>query len=961
MLVARPSISLLVSVTRSWVMFTAAAVLLPALATAAPSITTVSPTSGAVGAAITINGSGFGSSQGSSTVTFNGTTASVTTWSASSIAVAVPTGATTGNVVVRVNSVNSNGKAFTVVGTPAIASLTPSTGAIGAAITIAGSNFGSTQGAGDVKFNGVTATITSWGASSIVATVPAGATTGNVVVRAGGVNSAGSAFTVAATPSITSLTPASGAVGASITIAGQNFGTTQGSGSVKFNGTTATITSWSATGIVAAVPTGATTGNVVIRASGVNSAGAAFTVVPKANISSRSPTSGPVGTVVTLTGTNFGASQGSGTVRFNGTLATPTSWTATSIQVPVPAGATTGNIVVLANGANSNGVGFTVLATPTITSLSPGFGPTGAMVTITGANFGATQGTSRVTFNGADATPCGTCWTTTSIAVAVPDGASTGPVVVRVNSVSSSGVSFTVLPTPFIASLSRVSGGVGAPIMVSGASFGTSQGSSTLSFNGTPAPVCPTCWSDSTITTTVPNGASNGPVLVTVNGVQSNAVNFTLASLASLEIFPDTVTLSPSETSQLSIYGHYNDDSVLDLSTAATWTSSDGSIATVSSAGLVTGAEFGRTAVTASVGSVDSSIPITVRVSSFVPTDNLSTPRHSHTATRLTNGKVLIAGGGQAGSGALASAELYDPTTATFVPAGSLGLPRLEHTATRLGDGRVLMAGGYNNNGSLRVAEIYDPVTNSFTSTGSFTVTRYNHSATLLGNGKVLIASSGTAEIYDPALGTFVPTGSLITSRTNHTATLLASGKVLMAGGSDANGAPVSTAELYDPATGTFTATGALISGRMEHTAVVLDDGRVLLTGGQNDFNLSSTAVLASGEIYDPVSGTFSASDALTFGRTGHVAVRLLNGVVLIAGGYGWKDGSCCPSLASAELYYPASGTLAPTDSMRVPTWHSPPPCSTTARSWWPAAASAPARRSCTGRPRSPRRRDCWL
>src|SRR5713226_3251683 len=102
---------------------------------------------------------------------------------------------------------------------PSITSLTPNTGAVGSSIVIAGSNFGSTQGSSTVKFNGTTATTTSRGASSITATVPTGATTGNVIVTVSGKASNGVTFTVTAAPSITSLTPNTGAVGSSIVIA----------------------------------------------------------------------------------------------------------------------------------------------------------------------------------------------------------------------------------------------------------------------------------------------------------------------------------------------------------------------------------------------------------------------------------------------------------------------------------------------------------------------------------------------------------------------------------------------------------------------------------------------------------------------------------------------------------------------------------------------------------------------
>jgi IPT/TIG domain len=179
--------------------------------------------------------------------------------------------------------------------TLSISSLSPTSGAIGASVTISGSGFGSSQGGSTVKFNGVTATATSWKNTTIVATVPAGATTGNVVVTVGTSSSNGLTFTVVPPPSITSLSPPAAAIGASVTIAGSNFGSVQGTGTVKFNGTTATVTSWSASSIVATVAAGTTTGNVAVFASGVNSNGVTFTVVPAPSISTLSPSSGTVG------------------------------------------------------------------------------------------------------------------------------------------------------------------------------------------------------------------------------------------------------------------------------------------------------------------------------------------------------------------------------------------------------------------------------------------------------------------------------------------------------------------------------------------------------------------------------------------------------------------------------------------------------------------------------------------
>src|SRR6266567_1804858 len=246
----------------------------------------------------------------------------------------------------------------------------------------------------------------------------------------------------AVAPTISNVTPTTGAaVGASVVITGTNFGSSQGSSTVKFNGTTATtVGPWSATSITATVPTGATTGNIVVTVSNKASNGWSYTVLPTPTLTSLSVNSGAVGATVVLTGTNFGSSPGTGTVKFNGTTATANPWTATSITVTVPSGAASGNVVVNASGVNTTGINFTVLPTPTITSLSVTTGAVGAAVTITGTNLGAAQGT--VTFNGTVAT-VGT-WSATSIATTVPSTATTGNVVVNASGVATNGLSFTV-------------------------------------------------------------------------------------------------------------------------------------------------------------------------------------------------------------------------------------------------------------------------------------------------------------------------------------------------------------------------------------------------------------------------------------------------------------------------------------------------------------------------------------
>ena len=254
--------------------------------TALPSITSLSVTSGIVGASVTIKGTGFGSPQGSSTVTFNGVSATATTWKSTSIVASVPSAATTGAVVVTVEGGASNGVTFTVL--PTIAGLSALSGVGGASVTIGGSGFGALQGTSTVTFNGTVAAPTSWSSNSIAVPVPTAATAGNgtVVVSVGGVPSNGASFEVV--PSI-SLSSTSGAVGTSVTITGTGFGSSQGSSTVTFNGTPGTPTSWGANSITVQVPTGATTGNVVVTVGGVPSNPASFTVTANSNFA---PTTG---------------------------------------------------------------------------------------------------------------------------------------------------------------------------------------------------------------------------------------------------------------------------------------------------------------------------------------------------------------------------------------------------------------------------------------------------------------------------------------------------------------------------------------------------------------------------------------------------------------------------------------------------------------------------------------------
>jgi autotransporter-associated beta strand protein len=291
-------------------------------------------------------------------------------------------------------------------------------------------------------------------------------------------------------------------------------------------------------------------------------------------------------------------------------------------------------------------------------------------------------------------------------------------------------------------------------------------------------------------------------------------------------------------------------------------------------------------------------------------TASLKTNRYFHTATLLPNGKVLVAGGTDPGA---PSAELYDPTSGTWTNTSNLNSEREYHAATFLPNGKVLVTGGNNPSlGTLASAELYDLASGMWTNASIMATQRYQHTATLLPNGRVLVAGGRNsinrppiAELYDPVSGNWTNTGSMVNSRYQHTATLLANGKVLIAGG---NGSFSSTSgtELYDPTTGLFTFTTPMLVARSQHTATLLPNGKVLVVGGYTNGVITLTA-----ELYDPPTATWTNTAPLKREHVYHTATLLPNGKVLVAG----NDDGVFGAGSNAELYDPVTGAWTLTNS----------------------------------------------
>jgi phosphoheptose isomerase len=359
------------------------------------------------------------------------------------------------------------------------------------------------------------------------------------------------------------------------------------------------------------------------------------------------------------------------------------------------------------------------------------------------------------------------------------------------------------------------------------------------------------------------NSLTEGTHLVAVTnpspgGGTSNALQ--IIADAYVTVSPAGAGLHPAGTMQFSatVVGSTNQ--------TVAWTAVEGSAGgSVTSSGLYTAPSvtgiYHVTATSPLHSNPAATVSIVVANSSyFSESGALNTRRVGHTASLLSSGKVLILGGTL--SAADAQAETYDPATGTFTvlpsPITNPKIlqqldPRAFGTATTLQDGRVLISGGDKE-----------------------------------------ASSTWPSIIYDPAANTFSETGPLNTDRIDETATLLQDGKVLVTGGTSGGG-PLASTELYDPATGKFSTSGSMAATRSGHTATLLPSGKVLITGGNSLVSSNTISVVASAEIYDPTSGTFSSVSPMNYIRTGHTASLLSDGKVLIAG-----DGSL-------ELFDPAT------------------------------------------------------
>ena len=343
---------------------------------------------------------------------------------------------------------------------------------------------------------------------------------------------------------------------------------------------------------------------------------------------------------------------------------------------------------------------------------------------------------------------------------------------------------------------------------------------------------------------------------------------------------------------------------------------------------------------------VGTAMPVLAGSGGWNKTGGMNNVRLYTTATLLSNGEVLAAGGGLSAA-TLGSAEVYNPASGKWTLTGAMTTPRYLHQAVRLQNGQVLVAGGFDANNNITTsAELYSPSAGTWTATGRMNVARESFLLVVLANGKVLAAGGAnngnppltSGELYNPATGTWTPTGNMPSGfECDGSATLIPNGQVLAI--------CFGAASLYDPSTGTWAATSqpppADGGGRMgfcrtarsgtkatscippptgQWTAfttpapcsrctiggeVLLASGEVLGAGGeQGTFGYSTFDTIKNAELFDPSTLTWTSTGSMVVSRVGETLTLLSNGQVLAAGGQTFDKGkNMLVTITSAELY----------------------------------------------------------
>ncbi len=290
---------------------------------------------------------------------------------------------------------------------------------------------------------------------------------------------------------------------------------------------------------------------------------------------------------------------------------------------------------------------------------------------------------------------------------------------------------------------------------------------------------------------------------------------------------------------------------------------------------------------------------------SMMTVNNFDSARQLHTATLMTNGRVLIAGGLGVDTSAnqftaLATCVVFDPASDTFTATGAMPQARGWHNAVNLSNGQVLVAAGVNDQlAAIKSSATYDPASGQWQAAGNSGA--HTHGAMVTVGQQTIIASgcditytqngpqlnamaSPITERYDAQARTFGQAANNVGDRIYYAGAASSSGKALFAGGlgiSGQNLVPTDTTEVYDPSQNAFVPGPAMSVARYGvELAEIGNTGDMLMVGG-----IEGQANTAVGEVFQMNTNTIVGQASMAEARVDHKAVTLNDGRILVVGG----------------------------------------------------------------------------
>ncbi|WP_373497512.1 IPT/TIG domain-containing protein [Aquiflexum sp.] len=747
---------------------------------------------------------------------------------------------------------------------PRITSIEPEEGPEGTIVTITGIQFSPNSELNKVRFNGKIAIITESTVNTIKAIVPEDAGTGPVEVVVENKATQGPDFKFLYYPAILTVEPLEGKPGAEVVLTGKYFAQEPDANLVQFGGRTATVLSTdSTTKLTVSIPADAQSGAVTVTVNGLTGIGPFFKVLPTEqpvhSISGIEPTNGKAGTVVKINGVNFSPVAANNLVKFKDAPAEIISASPEKLEVFAPEVGISGIVSVTIAGLIANGPVFTyVMDPPVISQYVPDSGYSGDTVQIIGENFSAIPTENLVKFNGKDAKVLES--TGLILKVIVPNDAGKGPVTITVGGQTGTGPDFNYLDnTPFINDFNPKSGPVGTSVVIQGGNFGNDPNQLLVRFNGVEA-VVSKVENGNSITVSVPQGATTGPISVTTNEkTATSQQNFsvTVASPPLMIVYPSNLRVRENLTIRGTNFSAEANENVLkigDFNLEITFASTDRLEVYVPdgvSSGPMSLTVKGVKALYSGRGETTE---LEVRVNQWARTGGLNEKRHGHTATLLTDGRVLVAGGRNTND-FLNSVEIFNPETNTWAHSGYLHLERAQHSACLLADGKILFIGGFSPIGVLNQCEIYDPETGISNLIEPMNSPRALHSSVQLDEQRIMVIS-GTDGVNNLNLGRplFLSSSEILNLNNN-------------------SWASVKSIE------GTLMPTTTLYSHARYNSSIKLPDGKIFFAGYLGGFG----GIESYCRIYDPSIDTWIPASKFTYVGVSTLDLTLLpNGEVLM-------------------------------------------------------------------------------